>query len=728
MKLKIYNLTNKVSMLLIIVVIVTFNLIIGGNEKALRVLPIGIFTGLFFLLLFTKKVFYKEKIIKSKIDIAVTIFMITLAFPLIFNTYCSMQGTVEFIIKYFFVYSMYLLVRNVVDSYKKASILIATTVFSSLIIIVLGIDLLHGQYFKWLLEILDLWYGTDYRITSTFGYANAVSIYIAFCAFLSINQIENSKKTIVKILYGIYIVLATYIIYISYSRLVLILYIALLIIYFSAKIINKIKHNKKLLIGLATSVIGLLLLFVLYIVIAMQIPGPYTVKTPVKFNKEFQPNTEYVFTFDFDIISDEHDDSNPQFIMYEVNKYFKETEIARMPLSRTKNIHQIKIKTSEDIYYIQFEILNNYNKKIVINSCYINGEEYYCTYKYIPHTISRVINSLSLKEKSIVQRLQFYENCLRIAKDSPIIGHGGNTWKKLSMAYEDDTYAVKETHSYFFELSISYGIVGVIAFTSILVLVGIYFIKQSREIKKQYLSIFVGLAMLIIYNFVFDFGMSFVVIILTAFLYIAILQIERKEELKTEILEYISLLMIGTVVVILLGANLAKYVVNDSSIKCNLSYYNAEYKFNEIKDKEKNNLEKIKSFITEEPYYAQNYVYELYWNAIFENYTKYTEEELYRYIDFGIETFKTIRCVSPVYFSTIFERANVMAEVIKKLEQIEAIEKGKIDQVKEIMTQEYYTNKEFMLDDSRNNQSKSECEKSIRDYKNILKAVNIIVD
>ena len=48
-------------------------------------------------------------------------------------------------------------------------------------------------------------------------------------------------------------------------------------------------------------------------------------------------------------------------------------------------------------------------------------------------------------------------------------------------------------------------------------------------------------------------------------------------------------------------------------------------------------------------------MYETFWNAIFENSKAYTNEEIEKYIDFGIDTFDKIKCISQVNFQTIFE-------------------------------------------------------------------------
>ena len=735
MEKKINDVIDKIGMLLIVIALATFNLIIGGNDKPLQILPLGIFTGLSFLLLFGKKIIYKEQLIKSKIDIVVSIFMGTLFLPLVFGTYCSMQGTVEFIQKYIFVYSMYLLVRNVVNSKKRTNIIISTTIVSSLFIIILGIDLQTNHYFDWLIKELNLEYMNDYRFTSTFGYTNAVAIYLSFCVFLAINRIENKKNKIEKILYILYAILGTSIIIISYSRVVFVIHLFALLVYLSAKIYKRIKDNKKMIIIVFTIIVLVIICFTIYILIALQYPTIFNKKVPVTFRKVFESNTEYTFTFDADVISTPKDQSRPQLILYAVNEYSNEIEIGRLPLSLKEKINQIKIKTPDKVLFIKFVIINTVDKKVVINHCYINGEEYIINYKYIPKVLYRLITTFSIKDLSVVKRIHYYSNCLQIAKDSLIVGHGGNTWRYLSVPYEDHPYAVKETHSYLFELLISYGIIGLYAFTSIIVLFTTKMFKQfktDKDKKKQMLSIFIGLMLLIVYNYLFDFGLSFVVILLVAFIYIALMQFESEEKLNLKIIDYIALLVIGIVMITLISATIAKYVVQDPKTKTLLAPYIADYQYAYINESETLDKEELKEFIIKHPYAKntyknQNELYKLYWNAIFDKAKTMEKDELINDINFGIESFKTIKNVNPVDFDSIIERAKLLLDVVNKLKNIDSIidTENMIQNIKKIMLDEYYERLEYIQDSNRNQNSIDECARTIKNYKRILQNAGI---
>ena len=119
--MKIEKIIEKTGMLLLLSVIVTFNVIIGANEKGLRVLPISILMAVILVYLIVLKFKNRKEsiVFKSRVDYFVLAFMLTTTLPLIFGTYASYSDTVEFIMKYFFIYSVYLLARNVIKEKNK---------------------------------------------------------------------------------------------------------------------------------------------------------------------------------------------------------------------------------------------------------------------------------------------------------------------------------------------------------------------------------------------------------------------------------------------------------------------------------------------------------------------------------------------------------------------------------------------------------------------------------
>ena len=113
---------DKIAYVVILISIVLLNVFIGSNIKDpiwLIQLIVSVFTVVYIIV---KKI-GKEKniIIKGKIDIAVLVFMISTILPFIFKTYASLEGTINFILKYWSFFGFYILVRNVIVEQKQSN-------------------------------------------------------------------------------------------------------------------------------------------------------------------------------------------------------------------------------------------------------------------------------------------------------------------------------------------------------------------------------------------------------------------------------------------------------------------------------------------------------------------------------------------------------------------------------------------------------------------------------
>jgi tetratricopeptide (TPR) repeat protein len=84
-------------------------------------------------------------------------------------------------------------------------------------------------------------------------------------------------------------------------------------------------------------------------------------------------------------------------------------------------------------------------------------------YKYIPQAVSRRISSISAGDRSVVERMVFYKDALKIIKDHPVLGTGGGGWKSVYFAYQSYRYFSTEVHSFFLQLWVETGTVGLLA-------------------------------------------------------------------------------------------------------------------------------------------------------------------------------------------------------------------------------------------------------------------------
>lgn len=725
-----------IGMIIIGVIITVLNLIVGANEKGLRIFPMCIMMICVVFYLLIRKIMLKEKIaIKNKVDIFVLLFMCSTLLPYLFRTYCTEQGTVEFIIKYFFVYGIYLLVRNVVDNKRKINVLVLVTLASSLIVAVIGIDVQHQQSLNWLLDKFNLRYTDCVALVSSFGYANTVAVYFSFCIFLAIHQIQNSNKLLVKVLCGCYTILGVYIVLQTLSRSIFVLLLGALFVYFVLYFLPKLlQHKKQLGIVIGGGVVVAVLFFVFLFGIGVRVSKPYEftdARYQRNFNYPFEPNQKY--TLELEMEAENNTGENVEVGILEINTYFNENVL----ISKTLKVGEKKVvldfTTTESLYQIDMLVLNENNVKVSLQKCYINGEEYPLNYRYLPYQIGQAVTMYSSNDKSIKQRTDMWKDCLKIAKDSPIIGQGGDTWKKLSQAVQDYPYGMKESHSYFFELLISYGIVGVVLYLTLIIVFNILVIKDCIKTKKNRydkLSILFGLNLILVHSLCFDFDLSFLVILTIVFVYMGILMYDVREDIKyTKKWDYPVLGFLSVILLILIMANIAQDCLLDKKLKKKIGFYAVYYRYDYINECIMNGenfretLKEIQTLMKKEPYFYQSETYDVYWQGLLSNMNQLNEKEIAEYISFINKQYRKIKFVTPMYIETVLPRVYTMQSAYSILKNINFTDEKLINEIEElnqIIKDEYEVNKKNIKEQERNGYDEQSINNIMQEYESIL--------
>lgn len=725
-----------VGMIIISAIIAILNLIVGANEKGLRIFSMCTMMTCIVFYLVIRKIILKEKmVLKNKVDILVLFFMSSTLLPYLFRTYCTQQGTVEFIIKYFFVYAIYLLVTNVVDNKNKINILILVTLLSSIIVAIIGIDVQHHQYLNWLLDKLNLRYTDCVALISSFGYANTVAVYFSFCIFLAMNQIQSANPKWVKIFCGAYIILAFYIVLQTLSRSIFVLLLGALFLYFILYFLPMLlNHKKQLAIVIASGSVAAVLLLAFLFGIGVRVSKPYEVeeaKYQRNFNYSFEPNQEYII--ELEVETENYYGTEIQIGILEINSYFNENVLAMETLRAGQKKVDLKFTTTDRLYQIDMVVLNQNNHKISLQKCYIEGKEYPLDYKYLPYQIGQAITMYSANDKSIKQRTDMWKDCLKIAKDSPIIGQGGDTWKKLSQAVQDYPYGMKESHSYFFELLISYGIVGVVLYLTLIIVFNILVIKDCIKTKKNRydkLSILFGLNLILVHSLCFDFDLSFLVILTIVFVYMGILMYDVREDIKyTKKWDYPVLGFLSVILLILIMANIAQDCLLDKKLKKKIGFYAVYYRYDYINECIMNGenfretLKEIQTLMKKEPYFYQSETYDVYWQGLLSNMNQLNEKEIAEYISFINKQYRKIKFVTPMYIETVLPRVYTMQSAYSILKNINFTDEKLINEIEElnqIIKDEYEVNKKNIKEQERNGYDEQSINNIMQEYESIL--------
>ena len=732
---KIHELRSKITidnigLIVILLTIILLNIFIGSNIKD----PIWIIqtiVSLFTLIYLIVKKIQREKhlIIKGKIDIAVLIFMISTIIPLIFNTYVSLEGTINFILKYWSVYGLYILTRNIVRDKEKIKVVIKTIIFSSIIPIIFGFDKFTINIFEPVYKFLNSVNIEDTRMISTFGYANTLAGYLSFTICLAIGMLRNTQKKRNKILYCIYILISAITIILTQSKFVLAID-ALIIIGFIIKGIKDKKIGKKWIIAGITAII----LFFIYFFIAIQIAEPLVVTEEEKtcVIRGIESNKSYKLDFDIQTKTDKAYDVFEVSIV-EVNRYFAENYLANFTLGDFSGTKTINIQTGEQVDHIEIRIKNSLNKEMTISEFRIDDKPYILEYKIIPEPLVRVFTTFNFKNSSVWQRVDYWKDGIDIIKDNWLIGAGGNTWRTLYGQTQDYLYYAKEAHCYILEIWMSFGITGILSYLFIIAIT-IQNVMALQKKDKKYsndMYIFLGISIIVIHSLM-DFDMSYLIIEMLFYICIAILN-KEDDKIQTKI-KGTTIFAIAIFLIISICNTLgliADIIEDETGINSNkIAPWINRYKYNRIVYLENNQLERenkieyIKRYIQEEPYNYQNTMYKMMSEDIIKNINASNLESELENIDYLINVWQTIKIDRPYDINSLQDRAEIMLNfsenLITKADTLNAEELNvKAKMILEIIEIEYSENINKSYDILKSQEGKTITEYKKEYYQNV---------
>lgn len=717
---------DNIGLMMIILTIVLLNIFIGSNIKQ----PIWIvqtIVSVFSLCYLIIKKVKKEKnvIIKGKIDILVLLFMMAVAIPYIAKTYVSLEGCCNFILKYWAVYGMYLLVRNIIVDDKKIKILLSSIVISSIIPIIFGFDKLTVNLLEPFYQLINAVAIEDTRMISTFGYANTFAVYLVLTESIAIALFSNTDNKKVKILYICYIIVAAITILLTQSKATFAL-IAITIFIFIIKGIKDKKITKNWMIAGVCFVI----LFFVYFWIAIQIDKPLKIEGEEKncVIRGITPNTQYQFELDINAQTSKTYDTF-EIMVVEVTRHFSERHLGRLSFANFNGIKTLNFQTSEYADHIEIRIANPLKQQLTINRLKINDIPYIIEYKIIPDELVRVFTTFNFKNSSVWQRVDYWRAGLEIVKDNWLLGAGGNTWRMQYGQVQDYLYYAKEAHSYPLEVWMSFGLLGIVSYIGILGITGYHTInrlKNSTQGSKKYkimLAIGIGIGILVIHSFM-DFDMSYLIIEMLFFTLIALLNEQDKTiEANTNIIENVIVLILAIISIGNLLGLTADLLEDETGITSHkIAGWVARYQYNQIVYLENNQIEDsneinyLKRYIQNEPYQHQNTIYEIMGKQIIKS-------ENISDIEFLINTWKNREVERKYEIKQLQIRAENMLEIAKQLME-KKVENNhqelqrEAEEILNIIQQEYRKYRKFMLDYERNREGETSAQYKYQYYTN----------
>lgn len=563
----------------------------------------------------------KEKIINKKIDSIMLFFLLSPIIPLIFKSYSSLEETLISIIKYISLFNIYILLKDIFvkDEIRILNILIGGGTALAL----LGIDEMTSKTLMQHVDLLDLPFVINYenRMFSTLGYANSFAIIMAITLLLSISKCQPKKEiysgftflflSALLLSYSRSVLVLFIIIFITYIFLLkdkiktYMLYVIttnLIISLIYIKIFEAcLPKEHYILIWLTTIVIFVLSIFVaklitkkydviskitrrtyikIFMLITISIGSACFIglklDTPLKIflhreeNNEVRyniyniiPNQNYIFTFNIEAKSKLNNVENYSIKIIEENKYYDTVKVHEIKFNNFLGTRTIEFTADEETHSVALLFNNNIKiaqQGLTVNSLYINGEKYILDYLYLPVQLVKRIENFTLENKSLWERITFFQDGLKIARENFFTGTGGRGWLYNYEDVQSYSYESTEIHNYFLQCLIENGIFSALAW---MVLVIYSLINIIKRWKKKQIKITDFLFILLTAHSLVDFDMSFYcIMVIWIILFVSVtkenknnietrLESKSNLEIKLNSLIFISLIVLNIVIIVL---------------------------------------------------------------------------------------------------------------------------------------------------------------------------------
>lgn len=139
----------------------------------------------------------------------------------------------------------------------------------------------------------------------------------------------------------------------------------------------------------------------------------------------------------------------------------------------------------------------------------------------LPESIAARLEAINFQQHSVLERITFYKDALKIIADYPLIGAGGDAWHALYEKYQNNPYISRQTHSFYVQYLVDTGIVGFFILMAFLLYIYWYYIrsymKANEEQRDRHFLYFIVATSILLHSAI-DINMSYVYIGILVFL------------------------------------------------------------------------------------------------------------------------------------------------------------------------------------------------------------------
>ncbi|MCR8844847.1 O-antigen ligase family protein [Paenibacillus sp. SC116] len=133
----------------------------------------------------------------------------------------------------------------------------------------------------------------------------------------------------------------------------------------------------------------------------------------------------------------------------------------------------------------------------------------------LPDNIKVRFENINFEQHSVLERITFYKDSMKLLADTPLLGAGGGGWAALYEEYQNNPYTSRQAHSYFMQYAVEVGLIGFALFMGILIYIFTQYIRSyiraSEEKRESYFLYFIIATSILVHSFM-DFNMSYVFI------------------------------------------------------------------------------------------------------------------------------------------------------------------------------------------------------------------------
>jgi hypothetical protein len=181
----------------------------------------------------------------------------------------------------------------------------------------------------------------------------------------------------------------------------------------------------------------------------------------------------------------------------------------------------------------------------------------------LPDNMETRLENINFQQHSVLERITFYKDAMKVVKDYPILGAGGGGWSSLYEHYQNNPYTSRQVHNFFLQFLIEVGILGFIVFMGFILYIFYKYIRgyvkrDKNDFENGFFYLIIALSILV--HSLLDFNMSYAFMGILVFLGLAGMAVVmdskklRKNWNKAGIrLGYFAALTIGTVFLLFLS-------------------------------------------------------------------------------------------------------------------------------------------------------------------------------